>query len=124
MKRFSDRYGFERSEVTLANWRESPFSRFAFSFVSEVVPSAFVPPSRHISGLKKTIDESGLDRDILAGGTTRTLREYLEYSQTDTLLLWRDGAIMSSTCSHPHTMLSPLRTVMPFCRVSSKGESI
>ncbi|TIM74049.1 MAG: 6-aminohexanoate hydrolase, partial [Mesorhizobium sp.] len=39
---FETRYGFARNEVLLGNWRESPFSRWSFQNVGELVPSACV----------------------------------------------------------------------------------
>ncbi|TIP49924.1 MAG: 6-aminohexanoate hydrolase, partial [Mesorhizobium sp.] len=39
---FETRYGFARNQVQLGNWRESPFSRWSFQNVGELVPSAAV----------------------------------------------------------------------------------
>ena len=38
--KFAERYGFERGDVTLANWRERPYSTWSFQHTSELVPSA------------------------------------------------------------------------------------
>jgi hypothetical protein len=56
-------------QVTLANWRTSPFNRWAFHHVGEVVPSADIPndPARVLLpsdplGLKTlTVESSGPD---------------------------------------------------------------
>ena len=39
---FRSRYGFAREDVTLANWRTSPYSRWSFVNVAELVPSAVI----------------------------------------------------------------------------------
>ena len=44
--RFSETYGFARRDVTLASWRLSPFTRFSFQHVAELVPSARVEAAR------------------------------------------------------------------------------
>ena len=40
---FENRFGFARNQVLLGNWRESPFNRWSFQNVGELVPSARVP---------------------------------------------------------------------------------
>jgi hypothetical protein len=42
---FETRYGFARDAVLLSNWRESPFNRWSFQNVGELVPSAPIAAS-------------------------------------------------------------------------------
>ena len=56
---FEQRYGFPRSEATLANWRLAPYSRWSFQNAGELVPSAGIacmeggiePAAAHPEGL-------------------------------------------------------------------------
>jgi hypothetical protein len=42
---FERHYGFRRDAVTLADWRTSPFNRWSFQNVGELVPSAEISAS-------------------------------------------------------------------------------
>lgn len=103
---------FKRSDVTLANWRTAPFSRWAFQNVSEVVPSAVIKakgqgeaPSRHLAGLDD-LQVPGID------GTGQSLKEFLTASETDELVVMRDGRIVAewsadhSNPGRPHIIFS------------------
>ena len=43
---FAARFGFARSDVSLANWRQAPYSTWAFHNVSELVLSVLFPSAR------------------------------------------------------------------------------
>lgn len=40
MRSFKEQFGFERAEVSLDNWKDSPFSTWSFQNVSELIPVA------------------------------------------------------------------------------------
>ena len=103
---------FKRSDVVLANWRTAPFSQWAFQNVSEVVPSAVIrtkyhgeAPSHDLAGLKD-LQVPGLD------GTGQSLEEFLTASETDELVVMRNGRIVAewsaihSNPARPHIIFS------------------
>ena len=53
MTAFESRFGFARKDVTLANWRERPFSLWSFQNAGELVPSAVI---RCADGLDQDAD--------------------------------------------------------------------
>jgi len=75
--------------VTLANWRRSPWNRWAFHHVSELVPVAMIPtdPSR-----SKPLPEDLVVPNRLADGTS--IDQVLRETETDGFLVLRDGAIV------------------------------
>ncbi|WP_438754055.1 serine hydrolase domain-containing protein [Pararhizobium sp. O133] len=86
---------FTRADVTLANWRLSPFSRWAFQNVSEIVPSAVIrahpqtePPALALGSLAG-LEVTGAD------GASMSLADFLTASETDELVVMRDGAIVA-----------------------------
>ncbi|TIS63839.1 serine hydrolase [Mesorhizobium sp.] len=88
---FETRYEFGRNQVLLGNWRESPFSRWSFQNVGELVPSARVAavpasgeaPARALDGLLG-------ERVTLAGGP-ETVAAFLRRSDTDALTIMKGG---------------------------------
>lgn len=93
---FFRRFGFERRDVTLANWRTAPYCRFAFQSVAELVPSATIPAA---GSARETIEP--MKSDLLdsitfnLGMGAETASAYLARSHTDAFVLMRDGAILS-----------------------------
>ena len=94
-------HGFPPSadtQVTLANWRQAPFSRWAFHHVRELVPSAEIandPTDVH----EWPIDHVELgDIPIGGAGEVRPLSfdEFLADTSTDGIVLARGGRIVSS----------------------------
>ncbi|TIR37109.1 MAG: serine hydrolase [Mesorhizobium sp.] len=88
---FETRYDFGRNQVLLGNWRESPFSRWSFQNVGELVPSArvaAVPASREASA--RALDGLLGERVTLAGGP-ETVAAFLTCSDTDALTIMKGG---------------------------------
>src|SRR5262245_2686413 len=93
--------------VTLANWRRSPWNRWAFHHVAELVPVALIPtdPKRVMP-----LPEQPAAPKPLPDGTPidRVLRE----TETDGLLVLRAGAIVYEwyanglTADLPHIIFS------------------
>ncbi|QIA22159.1 serine hydrolase [Mesorhizobium sp. AA22] len=88
---FETRHGFARNQVLLDYWRESPFSRWSFQNVGELVPSArlaVVPGSGEIP----VQDFGGLleEKVALAGGP-ETVAAFLRRSDTDALTIMKSG---------------------------------
>ncbi|MER8439394.1 beta-lactamase family protein [Mesorhizobium sp. M1312] len=92
---FETRYGFGRNQVLLGNWRESPFSRWSFQNVGELVPSARVPavpgngeiPVQDFGGL--------LDEKVTLAGGPETVAAFLTRSDTDALTIMKAGNIVA-----------------------------
>lgn len=101
---FETRYGFARNQVLLGNWRESPFSRWSFQNVGELVPSARVdaapgiaePPAKSLGGL--------LGEQVMLAGGLEGIAAFLERSHTDALTIIKAGAIVGDW-SAPHMAL-------------------
>ena len=98
--------------VTLANWRLSPWSRWAFHHVSELVPVALVPtdPSR-----AKPLPEDRLVPNRLPDGSS--IDQVLRETETDGFLVLRDGAIVYEwyanglTADVPHIVFSISKSI-------------
>jgi CubicO group peptidase (beta-lactamase class C family) len=79
--------------VTLANWQEGPYNRWAFQHVGELVPSAVV---RRGDGPTLELPDAGEDLDGLVLGAvdgSPTLREFLLGTCTDGFLVLQQGRI-------------------------------
>jgi CubicO group peptidase (beta-lactamase class C family) len=93
--RFAEAYGFDRSAVTLDNWRTAPFSRFSFGRVEEVVPSA------PIAAAAEYPEASPIGSDLLGQALPEGLpgqldvRAYLDYAHTDAFVLMKAGKIVA-----------------------------
>jgi CubicO group peptidase (beta-lactamase class C family) len=103
---------FKRSDITLANWRSAPFSQWAFQNVSEIVPSAVIPAK----GLSEEspLNLGGLEDLQVTGiaGAGQSLKEFLTASETDELVVMRDGRTVAewsaghSNPARPHIIFS------------------
>jgi len=94
---------FCRADVSLSNWRIAPYSRWSFQNVSEIVPSAVIsagggkaPQDCKPLGAFAKLDVAASD------GTRMPLENFLTASQTDELLVMRDGQIVAEW-SAPHS---------------------
>ena len=80
-------------QVTLANWRNPPFNRWAFRNVSQIVPCAMVWCGETRAEL------SGADRDLSEvtfewSGETLTVAQMLEHTFTDGLVVLQEGRLV------------------------------
>jgi CubicO group peptidase (beta-lactamase class C family) len=83
------------AQVTLANWQQTPFNRWAFHHVRELVPSADIPndPRSRYDWPTETLDISGLIID--AGDQGRlSFDEFLIDTSTDGIVIARNGCIV------------------------------
>ena len=107
------------TQVTLANWRTSPFNRWAFHHVREILPSADIghdPANVRELPLKPAALEglrvSGVDGEAL------TLRQALEATNTDGLVVLHKGAIVlehyanGMTARSPHILMSVSKSML------------
>jgi CubicO group peptidase (beta-lactamase class C family) len=106
-------------QVTLANWRTSPFNRWAFHHVREVVPSADIShdPATALEFRSTPLDMRTLriDRD---GAPALSLEEFLEETNTDGLVIVHRGRIVferyanGMTADSPHILMSVSKSLL------------
>lgn len=115
MTGFSKRYGFAREEVGLANWRQSPYSAWAFQNVAEIVPSAIRPPADPAPeepGSQPALLQARLSVQGDTGTLTGTLADHLASSETDLFCVLQGGRFLADwTAPHadpaaPHLVFS------------------
>jgi CubicO group peptidase (beta-lactamase class C family) len=106
-------------QVTLANWRTSPFNRWAFHHVREIVPSADIAcdPARAADLPSAPIDLAALRVDT-ASGTTQSFAELLAETGTDGLVILAGGRIAfehyanGMTAETPHILMSVSKSLL------------
>jgi len=105
-------YGFPPAadaQVTLANWRTSPFNHWAFHHVREILPSADIPND------PATVRDLGVaPRDLSAVG----IDECFQATDTDGLVIVHRGHIVyeryanGMTPHHPHILMSVSKSLL------------
>ncbi|TIM11015.1 MAG: 6-aminohexanoate hydrolase, partial [Mesorhizobium sp.] len=90
---FETRYGFARNQVLLGNWRESPFSRWSFQNVGELVPSARVAAASSSSEAPAQDLDGLLGEKVALTVGAETVAAFLTRSDTDALTIMKAGNI-------------------------------
>lgn len=88
---FETRHGFARNQVLLGNWRESPFSRWSFQNVGELVPSARVAAASSSSEAPAQDLDGLLGEKVALAGGAETVAAFLTRSDTDALTIMKGG---------------------------------
>ncbi|MGJ7038419.1 CubicO group peptidase (beta-lactamase class C family) [Shinella sp. BE166] len=95
IKTFKDQHGFARADVTLANWRTAPYSRWTFQNVRDFVPTAVIAAEAataevplHSDAFLDAAMESGL-----AGAASA--RAFLDFAHTDAFVMMRRGEVVA-----------------------------
>ncbi len=110
-------HGFSRSEVTLANWRNRPFSAWSFQNVNEVVPSAVIAGNAIPEGPALPLGALGDLQVRNAAGVPVPLAAFLAESQTDSFVVMRGSVIVGEwyapTCDRlrPHLVFSVSKSI-------------
>jgi CubicO group peptidase (beta-lactamase class C family) len=107
------------SQVTLANWRTSPFNRWAFQHVREIVPSADIPhdPARALRFPSEPVDMRMLAIDR-GRNAAMSFDAFLEATDTDGLVIVRRGRIVfehyasGMTAGTPHILMSVSKSLL------------
>src|SRR5271166_1877565 len=115
-------HGFPPSadrQVTLANWRQAPFSRWAFHHVRELVPSAEIvndPSDVHEWPIDRVeIGDIPIEAD---GGRPLSFDEFLVDTSTDGIVVARGGRIVferyanGMTETRPHILMSVSKSLL------------
>ncbi|PBB20120.1 serine hydrolase [Mesorhizobium sp. WSM4313] len=97
---FEARYGFARKDVRLDNWRLSPFNRWSFQNVGELVPSAHIAAAPAGESQAKSLGALLEEKISLAGGS-ETVEGFLKRSDTDGLTILKAGKLVGDW-SAPH----------------------
>jgi len=106
-------------QVTLANWRTSPFNRWAFHHVREILPTADIPHDP-LNVRELTVRPVALDtlRITAPAGNTWTLDQALEATSTDALVVLHRGGIVleryanGMTARTPHILMSISKSML------------
>ena len=109
----------EAQQVTLANWRTSPYNRWAFHHVRELIPTAEIahdPTSvRALASAPRSLAAVKL-ADV--SGRTMTHTEFLLASDTDGLVILHRGRIIAEqyangmTGHSPHILMSVSKSML------------
>ena len=117
MSEFIDTFGFERADVGLHNWRERPYSAWAFQNVGEIVNSATVTAGNNTESRDRASPD-GLESETVCPGTGReTIEEFLTRSHTESLVVTRSGqCVMDWHARHtmpalPHILFSISKSI-------------
>src|SRR5690606_19363494 len=99
---FERQHGFARKDVMLVNWREAPYSRWAFHNLCELVPTAEIPCS--MDAAETPVEDGGLLSSTLASDIhgVSTAEDYLRHSHTDAFVVMRRGRIVGEYYA-PHS---------------------
>jgi CubicO group peptidase (beta-lactamase class C family) len=107
------------TQVTLANWRTSPFNRWAFQHVREILPTADIPHDP-TAVRELPLRPAALERLRITGanGKSLTLEQALEATSTDGLVVLHKGAIVleryfnGMTQRSPHILMSVSKSLL------------
>jgi CubicO group peptidase (beta-lactamase class C family) len=106
----------QQSLVTLANWQDPPFNRWAFQHIRELIPTARIPRAATPAPLPRE------ERDILGfqftyGDRELTVAEMLEETYTDGFLVLHQGRVVAEHYFNglapdvPHLLMSVSKSV-------------
>lgn len=106
-----------RSKITLANWRQHPFSEWAFQYVPEFVPIAEITA---VSGIEEPVTEPGLIASLSIhqpDGEEITALEHFHRSHADRFVMMRDGVVLDewlaphAEAERPHVVFSVSKSI-------------
>jgi hypothetical protein len=104
--------------VTLANWRQPPFNRWAFQHVREIVPSAEIANEYDDLWRLPPVD-GGLDGLAISDGSGRLdLEGFLSATQTDAFVVVHRGRVICEryfngmTAATPHILMSVSKSML------------
>ena len=108
---------YSRTDITLANWRQHPFSEWSFQNVPELVPTAEITPPRAAEDL---VAEPGLVASLSihdADGASMTALEFLRQSHSDRFVMMREGVVLDewlaphADAERPHVIFSISKSI-------------
>lgn len=95
MTDFKTRFGFERGDVNISNWRSHPFSQWSFQNFREMVPTSAISCMQEL-GETELASSPFLDEPLQTGlAEAATPRAFLDYAHTDAFVLMKSGRIVA-----------------------------
>lgn len=111
----------EASQVTLANWQDPPFNRWAFQHVREIIPTHRISrgwgPVRRLAHERRPLPPDAVAVQRLEGRSS-TLAEVLADTWTDAVVIVHDGRVILESYADgmapdtPHIMMSVTKSVV------------
>ena len=105
------------SQVTLANWQDPPFNRWAFRHMRELIPSHLIPAGH--SGALPACDQPLSDPLVTRlDGSTVTVNDVLAGTFTDAFLVMQDGQVVAEryydgmTAGTKHLLMSVSKSIL------------
>lgn len=116
MEPFLRKFGFERSEVTLENWKDYPYNTWSLQHVSELIPIATIEGSA-VETMPRDIDTELLN--LMRDGSEQGERivDFLDRSYTDAFLVVHKGRIVGEyfangmSADSPHLVFSVSKSI-------------
>ena len=104
------------AQVTLANWQDPPFNRWAFQHVRELIPTHPIPAGPAAPLPAGT--PLGNPSVVLVDGRTATLEDVLAGTYTDAYLVLHDGQVVAErydagmTAGRRHLLMSVSKSIL------------
>jgi len=105
--------------VTLANWQDPPFNRWAFSHMRELVPTRRIRRGNELSPQFKNAFQDITNVLVhRTDGSEVTAQTVFDQTYTDAYVIMRDGAVVAESYSErthfdtPHLMMSVTKSVV------------
>ena len=101
-----------------SNWRDAPFSRWAFHNVREIIPVAGIEASDTLWPLPDASQPLDAFKLPLGNGASLNLDDFLRATATDAMVVLRDGRVVfefyaNGTTQHtPHILMSASKAVV------------
>jgi len=107
---FKDVNGFTRRDVTLANWRTAPYSRWAFHNVRDLVPTAVIGCGA--VSAETALDDGGFLDAVIATDVAgvSTVGGFLDYAHTDGFVVMRGGKVVAEYYA-PHSCVNAAHVI-------------
>jgi CubicO group peptidase (beta-lactamase class C family) len=118
------------SQVTLANWRQSPFNHWAFQHVREIIPTADIS---HDPTSVRELRSAPQDLDMLPvamAGKSVPFRQFLEDTSTDGIVILHKGHIVFERYGNgmgarsPHILMSVSKSMLGLVAGVLAGEGV
>src|SRR5437660_3669773 len=87
-------------QVTLANWRTAPFSRWAFQHVREIVPSADIPNAPERIWVLPSAPADLSSFSFAHEGERLDFDAFLAATDTDAIVILYRGAVVAERYAH------------------------
>ncbi len=106
-----------QSQVTLANWQDPPFNRWAFRHMRELIPSHPIPagPPAPLRAAARPLGDPAVAK---LDGSMATVEDVLAGTYTDAFLVLHDGELVAEryfsgmTAGTPHLLMSVSKSVL------------